>query len=145
MDTRLRVAEAVRAAAIRPSLLQTTVDTIKAGIKLDDVEIRARIAEHEAAEKKRQTKAKRKRTTRHRRTVAIEPSLEGGSDKPERTYRALDERRFGLALPSPQHQFTTESERFIYPEAPPLDFSFTLISNTEGNQSRDFVNHGGFQ
>jgi hypothetical protein len=51
----------------------------------------------------------------------------------ERNYRAHQDRRFGFLLIGDQHRLTGGKDQFLYPTAPPLDYSFCLLNSIEGN------------
>ena len=51
----------------------------------------------------------------------------------ERNYRAHQDRRFGFLLIGDQHRLTGGKDQFLYPSAPPLDYSFCLLNTIEGD------------
>lgn len=111
---------------VRASLIQATIDTIKAGIRLDETEV-----QHAAKEAAKKTKRRNERKARHQKGIhkKDEEELQPG----DRNYRAYEDRRFGFMIIGDQHRFAgKDTERFIFPEEPPLDYSFCLLNTVDG-------------
>jgi hypothetical protein len=125
--------------AIPDILIEATVRAIKAGMKPDEF---AKAVENQTENEENaqhvikviKKKGKPDRKLRHI------PSRKGGGGyddefgpEPERTYRNFGERRMGFLVIGDQHRFggVYGADRFIFTSAPPLDFSFCLISRID--------------
>lgn len=70
---------------------------------------------------------------RLRKLVEKRHGAEQEDEENIRTYRNFDERRMGFLVIGDQHRFVGSGgqEKFIFPSAPPLDYSFCMINKIE--------------
>lgn len=111
---------------IPEALIQATVDSIKAGIKLDEKVVEAQAAKEAAM----QMSKVKKRDERRRPQVT---KIESEDELIERTYRAHEDRRFGFLIIGDQHRFGGKQVAAEINHAPPLDYSFCLLNTVDGN------------
>lgn len=135
--------------AVRPSipdiLLDATVQVIQAGMRFEErspLERNFGIGQDSQAgpaassQQGRQLKKKAANKDDERLRQLVE-RRHGASDQEDdgstRTYRNFDERRMGFLLVGDQHRFVGSGgqDKFIFPSAPPLDYSYCMINKIE--------------
>lgn len=132
-------------------LIEATEQVIQAGQRIDDRPGGTAQGENAsgggAGGKSLKKKAGNKDEERLRKLVA---KRHGGDTEAEevRTYRNFDERRLGFLVIGEQHRLIGASgqNKFIYPEAPPIDFSYCMVNKceeivTENEQPQTKRNH----
>jgi len=146
MDGEMKSMDAPEKPKIPKILIDATMEAIQAGMKPDELAkavAKAQISTATVRSKKKRSpgagKARIREIKRARAARLGQENRQKGADEEEdegpRTYRHLDERRMGFLLVGDQHRFAGKygKDRFIYPSAPPLDYSFCMISRIEGN------------
>lgn len=121
--------------AIPSILIDATMKVIQAGMRQDDPTKSGESQETRpgSAGRSLKNKGRGKSDDRFRnRMQQKRPENADDDDEPARTYRNFDERRMGFLVIGDQHRFTGSSGgKFIFPSAPPLDFSFCMINKIE--------------
>jgi hypothetical protein len=129
MDGQMKMSSAAPARPAIPNvLLEATAKAIKAGMKPD--ELAKAVAQSQSDEGLKVVK-KKGPTLKDRSRLQKREDEE--DEVPERTYRNFDERRMGFLVVGDQHRFAGKygKDRYIYPAAPPLDYSFCMINKIE--------------
>lgn len=120
---------------IPQTLIDVTYDSFRRGQKKDGFTMSAeKLMEDENVKKRGKKKGKQEQQTRRGRKRVQE--VDQDEEEPEEgPYRSHGERRMAFLMIGDQHLLGRGKgglTSFLYPDAPPIDFSFSLLSNIEG-------------
>jgi len=110
---------------IPDALVQATIESMRAGIRLDEKVLEAQAAKEAAMEKNKGKKRD------ERRRPQLLTANESEDELIERTYRAHEDRRFGFLIIGDQHRFGGKQVAAEINSAPPLDYSFCLLNTVD--------------
>ena len=113
-------------------LIDVTYDSFRRGQRKDGFTVSAEnLLDDEQKVKKKKGKHDHSATRRGRRKVEVVED----EDADEGPYRAHGERRMAFLMIGDQHRLGRGKgglTSYLYPDAPPIDFSFSLLSSIEG-------------
>ncbi|CAL8072866.1 unnamed protein product [Orchesella dallaii] len=113
-------------------LIDATIKTIQAGMRVDEFSKSG--DKNQGNERGRSVKKKveNKDDGRLKKRMQLRRDADD-DDETTRTYRNFDERRGAFLIVGDQHRFVGKGDenKFIFPTAPPLDFSFCMINKIE--------------